>query len=372
MKSWNTLLALMVFVLSVHSIESATSDSLRSQIQRLPLMNPIVQSNGIAGAPRSADVSPLILERDDNEKRTMAQFASLLCPLNRQGCGVRKNEPSTFPVENALSYASSERDLPWQVSIRVEIPKSSAKWFCSGVIIREEWILTHAFCLYQETPGDLSSKSISVLPGTSNPFTNESLSVRASKYFIHEQFAGYPSEYDIALIKLKRKLNVAASGPLRMICLPENEDLDSGVGRISGWPHFNINHLVWSTGVSAPIKNCLTGDIKNKTSLMCVSSQGPPDCGMDLGSPFTRPRSDGAHVLIGIKSQDGKCRKSSDSPLVSRYVRVSQFLAWIAEKLSACPRVQNREHSSSTKDQKMVTAASLGLLSPSHHENDKN
>lgn len=366
MKSHVLLMVLLFLSIHVYISESAKT-SLRDTSQSLPLLNP----QGNAAGPTSPGIRPHDAASNPANKRRLSQFASLLCPLNKHGCGIRKNEPSTFPIENALSYASTERDLPWQVSIRVEIAKSSNKWFCSGVIIREEWVLTHAFCLYHETPGDLSSRSISVIPGTSSPFGNESLSVRASKYYIHEQFEGYPSEYDIALIKLKRKLNVEASGPLRMICLPENEDLDTGVGRISGWPHFNINHLVWSTGVSSPIKNCLSEDAKNKTSLMCVSSQGPPDCGMDLGSPFTRPRlSDGAHVLIGLKSQDGKCRKSVDSPVVSRYVRVSQFLAWIAEKLNACSQVKTRLKGKGTNDQKVVSTASLGILSSTF--DDKN
>ena len=316
---------------------------------------------GIAtGNPGASSASETI-----DSKRRLTEFARLLCPLNKQGCGLRKNEPSTIPLENSLSYASIERDLPWQVSIRVTVPQSNAKWFCSGVIIREEWILTHAFCLYHETPGDLSSKSIVVLPGTSSPFSNDSISVRASKYFIHPHFDSFPSEFDIALIKLKRRLNVSASGPLRMICLPESEELDTGLGRISGWPHFNINHLVWTTAVSSSIKDCISEDIKNKTSLMCVSSKSPPDCGMDLGSPFTRSRaSDGAQVLIGIKSQDGKCRKSLTSPSVSRYIRVSQFLGWIADKLNACSRRSIMPVVKTGKtDQKVVSTAPLGLSS---------
>ncbi|KAI1294138.1 Venom peptide isomerase heavy chain [Halotydeus destructor] len=264
------------------------------------------------------------------------------CRLSTPGCGLRPGSRATWVFDDTLSYAK-RGDVPWQV--KLEVKGHSATWYCSGTVINPEWIIARGYCLYHSAQGDIGSDKIKVIANELNPFT-ANLTKNGNYFSVSDVkfHSDHPNE--LALVKMNRPLPRV----INPLCLPENDRADHGVGKVSGWPQYVLNYLVSSSAMSFPYDHC-TGLGNDKRSLLCVVSQGPPDCGMDNGSPFYRQeRPNGPMVLVGIKLKDMKCRVSDSELSTERYLRVSSFLGWLSDTMGICGRPGSLDHSAETKD----------------------
>ena len=130
------------------------------------------------------------------------------CRINVPGCGLRSASASSFdPTDPGLRYASN-LDVPWQVAIRVQVSSTSKPWFCSGVIINENWILVPAYCLYHNKPGDLATKSITIAAGVTNPFTNSTSFTKITSYSIHASYTGKKCDFHPDLFEINPRLTM--------------------------------------------------------------------------------------------------------------------------------------------------------------------
>lgn len=208
-------------------------------------------------------------------------------------------------------------------------PKGGGKsWYCSATLISQEWMLAQAFCLYDKRQGDLPIESTRAILGELNPFNSSSLTKNVNLFTVAE-IRFHPS-HDLAAVRLNKPFPRSQANSL---CLPESELGDHGPGKVSGWPHYILNFLVLGTGVAFPYDHC-TGLGNDERSLLCVVNKGPPDCGLDAGSPFFRQVRPGApYTLVGIKLGDEKCRESDNELSTQRYLRISQFVSWIADQV---------------------------------------
>jgi len=254
------------------------------------------------------------------------------CQLSAPGCGLRQPGRPDLTLDDTLSYAKRQ-DIPWQVSIKVTPPRGNGNsWFCSATLISPDHLLAQAFCLYDKRQGDLAIESTRAILGELNPFNSSALT-KSVNLFTVADIRFHPNQ-DLAVVRLSKPIPRSLANPL---CLPDSDKTDHGPGKVSGWPHYILNFLVMGTGVAFPYDHC-TGLGNDERSLLCVVNKGPPDCGLDSGSPFFRQvRPGGPFTLVGIKLGDEKCRESDNELSTQRYLRVSQFVNWIAEQVCGLP-----------------------------------
>jgi len=251
------------------------------------------------------------------------------CRISAPNCGQRPNSRSNgWVFDDTLSYAK-RGDVPWQVKLHVK--GQDVSWYCSGTVIHPDWVLAQGYCLYHKSQGDVEPDKVKVIANELNPFTTN-LTKNVNYFSVSDLKFHTDHGNDLVLIKMRNSLPRA----INPICLPENERADHGLGKVSGWPQYILNYLVLSSAVSFPYDHC-TGLGNDKRSLLCVVSQGPPDCGMDVGSPFYRQsRLNGPMVLVGIKLKDMKCRVSDGELSTERYLRISAFMTWIGDTMGIC------------------------------------
>ncbi|XP_015217030.2 mannan-binding lectin serine protease 1 isoform X1 [Lepisosteus oculatus] len=152
--------------------------------------------------------------------------------------------------------------FPWQALIMVEdmsrVPED--KWFGSGALLSEYWVLTAAHVLRSQrrdsTVTPVSEDHVVVYLGL-HDIRNKMDAVNRSveKIVLHEDFDPQNYNNDIALVKLKEKVTM---NPLVMpICLPPaNQDSSS--------PHPNTLGLVAGWGISKPnvsMDNTVSSDV---------------------------------------------------------------------------------------------------------------
>ena len=117
-------------------------------------------------------------------------------PPNRPGCGQR-------PLANMNRIYNGKEAIPgdwaWQVSLT-----DFGNHFCGGALINSQWVLTAAHCFLFPVNG------LTIDLGIHDRNAKESWSVsrKASKVIIHEQFDINIMRDDIALIKLDTPVNI--------------------------------------------------------------------------------------------------------------------------------------------------------------------
>jgi hypothetical protein len=254
--------------------------------------------------------------------------------MSAPGCGLRQASPNRkeFDFDDTLAYAQ-RGDVPWQMTLVVKAAKTSKSWYCSATLVAPDHVVCQAYCLYYKTPNDIDASDIKVIAGEMNPYTTTNLTKNVNFFSVAD--VRFHATEDLAIVRLNKKLPRSVANS---ICLPENDQADHGPGKVSGWPQYVLNFLVVGTGVAFPYDHC-TGLGNGEPNLMCIVNKGPPDCGLDNGSPFFRvPRAGGPAVFVGMKLADEKCRASDNQLSTQKYLRMSKFTKWIADQVGFCGR----------------------------------
>ncbi|KAI4459638.1 polyserase-related [Holotrichia oblita] len=208
---------------------------------------------------------------------------------------------------------------PFVVSLNL-----NGEHFCGGAIIGNEYVLTAAHCLE-----DISPNSLTVFAGSKyRTLPRQRVLLNSTK--MHERYNNRTTENDIAILKLKNKLEFGRR--VLPIALPaQNEEVTANISAVTlGWGYIT-EYGPLSTKlrkITVPIidrQQCRrlysSDDITNTMICAGVLKGGKDSCGGDSGGPLVANGK-----LTGIVSWGRGCGRKGYPGV---YTQVSKFRNWI-------------------------------------------
>merc|ERR1712080_737061 len=190
----------------------------------------------------------------------------------------------------------------WPWIARLSVSYDSGTYQCGGSLIADQWILTAAHCTVPEN-GKLPQ--VTVYLGDHEKWvtdTNE-LVLGVNKIINHASYSSSPPLNDIALLKLKQKVDITKYSP---VCLPKAGSTWVGeMADVYGWG-------TTSYGGS-------TSDILQETSVEVITNAACSAQGYSITD-------NDKNEQIGVVSYGNKCAEPNFSGV---YSRVTEYLGWI-------------------------------------------
>jgi secreted trypsin-like serine protease len=298
---------------------------------------------------------------------------------NWSSCGQTFSQPSIDPFSLVVRRTKRiiggedaiKHSWPFLVSIRIKI-KGQTKHHCGGTLFTDQHVLTaaHCFIAYFKLLSSLNLSLnqvftlIEVHVGLNehepiDPKYSSSEHVYAVEYFeLHEDFDfnEWTLEHDIAIIKLKRKVNLQRP-EVNVVCLPQHDSsykVKSGENAVAiGWGSYaeDFNHTAYVrdslqqavfTIHDQNDQICNTGMIGNKWNknfTICAGGQTKKKvtCFGDSGGPVLAYRRD-RWYLIGIISfahdikEENSNKKKCNASMPFYFVKVKAYYEWINQK----------------------------------------
>ena len=152
-------------------------------------------------------------------------------------CGFSMKKPYSKRMRRIVRGSEAEpNSYPWMASLKHFKNNLVQDHFCAGSLIYEKYILTAAHCLLGlDTTNFVAVLGLHYLNDSSDTALSNTYAI--SEIILHENYNQKDPNYDIALLKLSRK--VATSKYVWPICLPDsNIESDSIVNKfaiVAGW-----------------------------------------------------------------------------------------------------------------------------------------
>ncbi|XP_068207685.1 venom protease-like isoform X2 [Palaemon carinicauda] len=235
---------------------------------------------------------------------------------------------------------------PWMALIGIK-EEVGFNWFCGGVLINEQWVLTAAHCLDDKIPTIVRLGEHNY--ATASDGSNEE-DFEISQMIRYPDYAFPVAYHDLALLQLKTKVNFKAS--IAPVCIPwGDESLTNLTGRsmkLTGWgdtqfagspstalQEVNVNMISTSAchnaySVLRQFKVHWPKGIGKETVCAGHEQGGRDACQGDSGGPLTYRGGQGKYFLSGIVSTGYGCG-SKDFPGIYANVFHSPHLAWIKQ-----------------------------------------
>ncbi|KAB5565383.1 hypothetical protein PHYPO_G00240710 [Pangasianodon hypophthalmus] len=215
----------------------------------------------------------------------------------------------------------SAEECPWQALLR----NSGSNGFCSGVIIKDNFVLTTAQCVRKHTDFQVAvGKRI-----PSYELGEQTLYVK--QVHIHPLYLEGKPENDLAVIELKDK--IIFKKKVVPACLPERDFAESVLmsgefmGMVTGWKdasefqgNLRLNHLSYSKLPACVERH--SGQVTNK--MACTLPRSKADCIFGPGSPVLTLYRE-VFFLTGVVSQS----QGMDCSNGYVFQKVSRFLPWL-------------------------------------------
>lgn len=251
-------------------------------------------------------------------------------PTVRYACGKVnsltqwKNRLFTITRSNFEGLPCTSSECPWQALLK----SSESEGFCSGVILKENLVLTSAQCAKK-----YSSFQVAVgKRSTNNEDGEQTLYVKV--IHLHPRYVDGRPENDLAVIELRDRIvfksNVIAA------CLPERDFAESILmsgdlpATVTGWKEpkqqssfqgpLTLNQLAYDR-----LSKCLDTHPNMITNKMgCTTARTNADCTMSSGSPLLTLYRE-VFFLTGVVSQP----PGADCTRGYIFQKVSRQLGWL-------------------------------------------
>ncbi|KAM9812421.1 mannan-binding lectin serine protease 1-like isoform 2-T2 [Syngnathus typhle] len=275
-------------------------------------------------------------------------------------CG-RPSRPLAVQVKRIVGGRAAEPgNFPWQVLLSVEdtsrVP--SERWFGSGALLSDTWILTAAHVVRsrrrdaQVVP--VAPEHIKVVAGAVDVRDKQALAVLSvSQVLVHPEFRPSDFDNDIALLKLSVKVEL--NHDVHPVCLPSPPQDDAtsppphSLGVVAGWgvshPDVTSDLLQFVRLPVVPQDECRasyaarTGSYNVSDNMFCAGfyEGGRDTCLGDSGggfvaeNPVTRQ-----WAVYGLVSWAGP-EECGSRRVYGVYTRVNKYLRWIQQHLLVFP-----------------------------------
>ncbi|XP_026475239.1 LOW QUALITY PROTEIN: complement factor D-like [Ctenocephalides felis] len=202
--------------------------------------------------------------------------------------------------------------------------------FCGGVILNDKWILTAAHCFKNK-----EELKIYVAVGLTK-LTEGGDVYEAEKYIVHEEYDHYKIINDIALLKIKNRIQFSDKVKPGVL---GSDFIDGGVElTLNGWgviSNTGINNTIPSNKLQVMRPTTFTTEecqealykLIYDTQLCAMAKKGTGACVGDSGGPLTI----GKNTVVGLVSWGKHPCGNGNFPDV--YTRVSAFLDWIEKNI---------------------------------------
>uniref|UniRef100_A0A8C9RI61 C3/C5 convertase n=1 Tax=Scleropages formosus TaxID=113540 RepID=A0A8C9RI61_SCLFO len=321
---------------------------------------------GLGGASRRDGLDKLASQRSEPRAFFLPDYDGLLeirAKESNTTCGVRGHQEENFGRVFG-GMISTDHQWPWQVLVLFR-----ETFIGGGSIIAPQWVLTAAHVVPNKHDEDFSpTEDITIVAGVTRVLTDTHLkALRIDKCIVHEDYVPETFHFDIALLRLQKKLNF--NNKIRPVCLPCTIGLSQVLslpfqnwtsrclhqdliltghggsdprtisGFVTGWGHTNNRRKLSTDLMYGNIwikkrEECedlsKIFNIELTEEKLCARGEGVDSCPGDSGGPFVIKKN-GRWIQIGIVSYGTSviCKNGT----TGFYTSVPRLMPWIREKV---------------------------------------
>lgn len=258
-------------------------------------------------------------------------------------CGISNDENihGRIKTKNQDTGRAGFGEFPWQAAILKRSGREMV-YVCGGTLIDQQYIVTAAHCLKELEASDLKVRLGEWDVRDKSEFYPH-VEYDVTGMYVHPEFYEGNLENDVALMRLKGRVDNTLYPHIGPVCLPQaNNDFTGQVCRITGWgkddwgSEGEFQSILKETEVPVMNKNVcqqvlrttkLGSSYKLHEGMMCAGGEENRDaCKGDGGGPLVCRSKSGEFYLAGIVSWGIGC---GERGVPGVYVDVPYYVEWM-------------------------------------------